>query len=149
MCGITGFVNRDPQRPADRALLGRMTEVIAHRGPDGNGLFTAGAAGLGHCRLSIVDLSENGAQPMTNEDGTVHVTFNGEIYNFADLRKELIDKGHAFRSRCDTEVLVHGYEEWGADLPARLRGDFAFAVWDENRRRLMRVRDPLGVKPLY
>ena len=149
MCGITGFIHRDASRPADRDLLGRMTDVIAHRGPDGSGLFTEGPVGLGHRRLSILDLSELGAQPMANEDGTVHVTFNGEIYNFEELRSELIAAGHQFRSKCDTEVLVHGYEQWGVDLPKRLRGMFGFAIWDANRRRLMLARDPLGIKPIY
>ena len=148
MCGIAGFVNRDG-RPADRDLLGRMTEVIAHRGPDGSGLFTDGAVALGHRRLSIIDLSAAGAQPMANEDGTVHVTFNGEIYNYLPLRDELIAKGHVFRSRCDTEVLVHGYEEWGDALPERLAGMFAFAIWDARKRRLFLARDRLGKKPVY
>ena len=149
MCGISGFVNRDKDRPADEALLQRMTDVIAHRGPDGSGHFCAGPAALGHRRLSIIDLSQNGAQPMHNEDGTVSVTFNGEIYNYLGLRDELIAKGHVFRSRCDTEVLVHGYEEWGDALPERLAGMFAFAIWDARRQRLFIARDRLGKKPLY
>ncbi|TMA25814.1 MAG: asparagine synthase (glutamine-hydrolyzing) [Deltaproteobacteria bacterium] len=149
MCGISGFLNRDLARPADQALLKRMTDVMAHRGPDGSGLFVEGPAALGHRRLSIIDLSANGAQPMANEDGTVHVTFNGEIYNHLVLREELIAKGHLFRSRCDTEVLVHGYEEWGDALPERLSGMFAFAIWDSKRRRLLFARDRLGKKPVY
>ena len=149
MCGISGFLNRDKDRPADEALLRRMTEVIAHRGPDGSGHFRSGPAALGHRRLAIIDLSQNGAQPMHNEDGTVTVTFNGEIYNHLGLREELIAKGHVFRSRCDTEVLVHGYEEWGEALPERLAGMFAFAVWDARRQRLLLARDRLGKKPLY
>jgi len=149
MCGITGFIQRDQTRPADRELLGRMTDVIAHRGPDGSGLFTDGPVGLGHRRLSIVDLSALGAQPMANEDGTVHVTFNGEIYNFEELRADLVAAGHQFRSHCDTEVLVHGYEQWGLDLMKKLRGMFGFAIWDAPRRRLLLARDPLGIKPIY
>jgi asparagine synthase (glutamine-hydrolysing) len=149
MCGICGFVERQPGRPPDRELLGRMNDVLSHRGPDGSGTFVDRAAALGHRRLSIVDLSDNGAQPMPNEDGTLHVTFNGEIYNFEELRKELLARGHTFRSRCDTEVLVHGYEQWGLELPKRLRGMFAFAIWDTKRRRLLLARDPLGIKPLY
>ena len=149
MCGISGFLNRDRERPADEALLRRMTEVIAHRGPDGSGHFCKGPVALGHRRLSIIDLSENGAQPMHNEDGTVTVTFNGEIYNYLTLRDELIAKGHTFRSRCDTEVLVHGYEEWGEALPERLAGMFAFAIWDARRERLFLARDRLGKKPVY
>src|SRR5438067_8652812 len=149
MCGISGFVNRDKDRLADEALLRRMTSVIAHRGPDGSGHFVEGPAALGHRRLSIIDLSQNGAQPMHNEDGTLTVTFNGEIYNHLGLREELIARGHAFRSRCDTEVLVHGYEEWGEALPERLAGMFAFAIWDARRQRLFLARDRLGKKPLY
>ena len=149
MCGISGFLNRDKDRPADEALLRRMTGVIAHRGPDGSGHFVNGPAALGHRRLSIIDLSENGAQPMHNEDGTVTVTFNGEIYNYLGLRDELIARGHVFRSHCDTEVLVHGYEEWGDALPERLAGMFAFAIWDSRRQRLLVARDRLGKKPFY
>ena len=149
MCGISGFLNRDAQRPADRELLGRMTDVIAHRGPDGSGLHVDGPLALGHRRLSIIDLSSAGAQPMTNEDGTIWIVFNGEIYNFLDLRAELVARGHLFRSHCDTEVLVHGYEEWGDELPERLCGMFAFAIWDAKRHRLFLARDRLGKKPLY
>ncbi len=149
MCGISGFINRDPARPADRELLQRMTDVIAHRGPDGSGLYTVGPVGLGHRRLSIVDLSEHGAQPMHNKDRTITVSFNGEIYNFLELRKELEAKGHTFTSHCDTEVLVYGYQEWGDALPTRLRGMFAFAIWDSRKRRLFLARDRVGIKPLY
>src|SRR5437016_9079998 len=149
MCGISGFVNRDKDRLADETLLRRMTEVIAHRGPDGSGHFRSGPAALGHRRLSIIDLSQNGAQPMHNEDGTLTVTFNGEIYNYLGLREELIARGHVFRSRCDTEVLVHGYEEWGDALPERLGGMFAFAIWDARKKRLFLARDRLGKKPIY
>src|SRR4051812_47329776 len=149
MCGISGFLNRDRERPADEALLRRMTDAIAHRGPDGSGSYFDGPLAVGHRRLSIIDLSSNGAQPMHNEDGTVTVTFNGEIYNYLTLRDELIARGHAFRSRCDTEVLVHGYEEWGDALPERLAGMFAFAIWDARKQRLFLARDRLGKKPLY
>src|SRR5205814_1043121 len=141
MCGISGFVNRDRERPADEALLRQMTDAIAHRGPDGTGHFVEGPAALGHRRLAIIDLSQAGAQPMQNEDGTVTVTFNGEIYNYLGLREELIARGHVFRSRCDTEVLVHGYEEWGDALPERLGGMFAFAIWDARRQRLLLARE--------
>jgi asparagine synthase (glutamine-hydrolysing) len=149
MCGIAGFLNRDHGEAADEPLLQRMTDVIAHRGPDGAGYFVEGPLAFGHRRLSIIDLSQNGAQPMQNEDGKVTVTFNGEIYNHLSLRDELIARGHVFRSRCDTEVLVHGYEEWGASLPERLVGMFAFAIWDSRNRRLFLARDRLGKKPLY
>ena len=149
MCGISGFLNRDPAQPADRDLVARMTSVIAHRGPDGSGLHVDGPVALGHRRLAIIDLSSAGAQPMTNEDGTVWITFNGEIYNYLELRSELLARGHVFRSRCDTEVLVHGYEEWGDALPERIAGMFAFAIWDARKKRLFLARDRLGKKPIY
>src|SRR4029077_20517854 len=149
MCGISGFVNRDKDRPADEALLRGMPGVTPHRGPDGSGLFVSGPVAFGHRRLSIIDLSEDGAQPMHNEDGAVTVTFNGEIYNYLGLRDELLAKGHVFRSRCDTEVLVHGYEEWGEALPERLAGMFALAIWDSRQKRLFLARDRLGKKPVY
>src|SRR5438309_9983761 len=149
MCGISGFLNRDSAQPADRDLVARMTSVIAHRGPDGSGLHVQGPVALGHRRLAIIDLSSAGAQPMTNEDGTVWITFNGEIYNYLELRSELVARGHVFRSRCDTEVLVHGYEEWGDALPERIAGMFAFAIWDARRKRLFLARDRLGKKPVY
>ncbi|MFL5369514.1 MAG: asparagine synthase (glutamine-hydrolyzing), partial [Myxococcales bacterium] len=142
-------LNRDPLRPADGELLARMTDVIAHRGPDGSGVHLDGPVALGHRRLAIIDLSSAGAQPMTNEDGTIWIVFNGEIYNFLDLHRELEAKGHVFKSRCDTEVLVHGYEEWGEELPERLCGMFAFAIWDSRKRRLFLARDRMGKKPVY
>jgi asparagine synthase (glutamine-hydrolysing) len=146
MCGIAGFVGR-----GDAADLAAMTRALAHRGPDGEGLHADAEARvfLGHRRLAIVDLS-GGAQPMWNETGDVAVTFNGEIYNHAELRRELAARGHRFRTdHSDTEVLVHGYEEWGEELPGRLDGMFAFAVWDRQRRRLFLARDRFGEKPLY
>ncbi|HEY2027962.1 MAG TPA: asparagine synthase (glutamine-hydrolyzing) [Myxococcales bacterium] len=150
MCGISGFVNRDKERPADQALLRRMTDVIAHRGPDGDGHFVAGPVALGHRRLSIIDLSANGAQPMHGcDDAKVTITFNGEIYNYLELREELLAKGHRFHSRCDTEVIVHGYEEWGDELPKKLAGMFAFAIWDARKETLFLARDRLGKKPVY
>ena len=148
MCGIAGMFWFDPARPADPRTLASMTDVLAHRGPDGRGLHVEGSVGLGHRRLSIIDL-ETGAQPLANEDGSVVTVFNGEIYNFQDLRLELQGRGHTFRTRSDTEVLVHGYEEWGERLPERLRGMFAFAIWDRRRERLLLVRDRLGIKPLH
>src|SRR4029077_11481093 len=143
MCGICGFTGRDD------ALLEAMKSAIRHRGPDAEGSWTADGISLGHRRLSIVDLSESGRQPMGNEDGSVWITFNGEIYNQLDLRKELEAKGHVFRSHADTEVIVHGYEQWGDDCVGRLTGMFAFALWDTRRRRLLLARDRLGIKPLY
>lgn len=150
MCGIAGFFHAPGAAPVDRQVLGRMTDVIAHRGPDGRGEYADASAGvgLGHRRLSIIDVAA-GAQPLSNEDGTVWVTFNGEIYNFKDLRQELEGRGHTFRTHSDTEVIVHGYEEWGPRTVEHFRGMFAFAVWDGRNRRLVLGRDRLGVKPLY
>ncbi|MEM7482255.1 MAG: asparagine synthase (glutamine-hydrolyzing) [Acidobacteriota bacterium] len=149
MCGIAGILRFEPGRGIAPELLDRMTDVLAHRGPDGRGVFLDGTIGLGHRRLSIIDLSPDGTQPLANEDRSVWVTFNGEIYNFRDLRVELIGKGHTFRSHTDTEVLVHLYEEMGSAMVDRLRGMFAFAVWDARKRRLIMARDRFGQKPLY
>jgi asparagine synthase (glutamine-hydrolysing) len=146
MCGIAGFIGS-----GNRADLAAMTAALAHRGPDGAGFHVDEAAQifLGHRRLAILDLA-GGGQPMWNEDGTVAIVFNGEIYNHAELRRDLQAKGHVFASdHSDTEVLVHGYEEWGAALPLRLNGMFAFAVWDARSRRLFLARDRFGEKPLY
>lgn len=148
MCGIAGVRYFD-STAAQPELLKRMTDVIAHRGPDGEGIYTSGAVGLGHRRLAILDLTPTGKQPMSNEDGTIWVTFNGEIYNFREVRQELIDRGHKFRSQTDTEVIVHAYEEWDTDCLKRFNGMFAFGLWDERKRRLWLVRDRLGVKPLF
>jgi asparagine synthase (glutamine-hydrolysing) len=149
MCGIAGKLYLDGQRPAERDLIGRMLEVIVHRGPDGQGQYVSGPVGLGHRRLSIIDLSDYGTQPMCNEDATVWITFNGEIYNYLELRKRLIQRGHVFRSATDTEVIIHLYEEYGADCLQQLRGMFAFAIWDQRRQRLFLARDRVGIKPLY
>ena len=148
MCGIAGRFNHDPSRPVDPRVLARMTGAIAHRGPDADGFYHGAGVGLGHRRLSIIDLA-TGDQPLANEDGQVQVVFNGEIYNFADVRAELIGRGHRFRTSSDTEIIVHGYEEWGDACVERFRGMFAFALWDARRRRLLLARDRLGVKPLY
>ncbi len=145
MCGICGYLGFD-----EPDLLQKMTEALAHRGPDDAGTYVAPGVGLGHRRLSIIDLSPAGRQPMANEDRTVWVSFNGEIYNFGDLRPDLEAAGHRFQSRTDTEVLVHGYEEWGAEgLLDRLRGMFGLALWDGRDRTLLLARDPLGKKPLF
>jgi asparagine synthase (glutamine-hydrolysing) len=125
-----------------------MTELIAHRGPDDHGYHLRSRVGLGHRRLSIIDVA-GGRQPLANEDETVWITFNGEIYNHVDLRRELVGRGHQFRTHSDTEAIVHAYEEWGAECATRLRGMFAFALWDERAQRLLLVRDRLGIKPLY
>jgi asparagine synthase (glutamine-hydrolysing) len=148
MCGIVGILNLDSPFH-DRALLESMTSRLAHRGPDGQHVFLSGPVGLGHSRLAILDLSEAGRQPMSNEDNTIWVTCNGEIYNWLPLRSELEAKGHVFRSRSDNEVIIHAYEEWGVDCVDRLRGMFAFGLWDALQQRLWLVRDRLGIKPLF
>ncbi|WP_089717678.1 asparagine synthase (glutamine-hydrolyzing) [Candidatus Entotheonella palauensis] len=143
MCGIAGFSWQD------EALAGKMSQTLAHRGPDQYGVYTDAWVSLGHRRLSIIDLREHGRQPMSNEDGTVWVTYNGEIYNFPELRQTLEAKGHVFRSRTDTEVIVHAYEEYGPACVEKFNGMFAFAIWDQNQRELFLARDRLGIKPLY
>src|SRR5262249_47073990 len=148
MCGIAGVLFADHSRPLDRAVAQALGQSIAHRGPDAEGFWTEPGVGLVHRRLSIIDLT-GGDQPLANEDGSIWVVFNGEIYNFKDLRARLIARGHAFRTQSDTEVLVHLYEEEGASLVDRLRGMFAFALWDRKERRLVLGRDRLGIKPLY
>jgi asparagine synthase (glutamine-hydrolysing) len=148
MCGITGRLNYDPNDRVDARVLTAMTDAVRHRGPDASGYFVDGAIGLGHRRLSIIDLS-TGDQPLGNEDGRIQVVFNGEIYNFAELRETLQSRGHRFRTGSDTEVIVHAYEEWGDRSVDRFRGMFAFALWDGTSRRLLLARDRLGVKPLY
>ncbi len=149
MCGIAGIYRFEADRPVERPLLDRMTDVLAHRGPDGRSTHVDGAFGLGHRRLAIIDLSPRAAQPLANEDGTVWAALNGEIYNFRELRHELAGKGHHFRTQGDTEVLVHLYEEIGERLVERLRGMFAIALWDARRRRLLLARDRFGQKPMY
>ena len=148
MCGIAGIVATDRLPADERERVQRMRDVLTHRGPDDSGLFQDAHAVLGHRRLSIVDLAA-GHQPLSNEDGTVWIVFNGEIYNHADLRPELEAAGHRYRTRSDTETIVHAYEQWGDACVERLRGMFAFAIWDAPRRRLLLARDRLGVKPLY
>lgn len=145
MCGIVGFTG-DLEQKQD--VLHAMTDAIAHRGPDGEGYFCAPGIALGHRRLSIIDL-QGGAQPMYNEDERLALVFNGEIYNFQALREELLQKGHTFRCHADSEVLLHGYEEWGEALPDKLRGMFAFAIWDRETGTLFAARDPFGIKPFY
>lgn len=148
MCGIAGIASWGA--PVDQDVVRAMGDALRHRGPDDAGLYRApdGRAGLAHRRLSIMDLSPAGRQPMANEAGTIWLTFNGEIYNFPDLRRDLEGRGHRFRSRTDSEVILHAYEEWGETCVDRLRGMFAFALWDEGARRLILARDRLGIKPL-
>ncbi len=148
MCGIAGIIDMVGVRPIDSGLLHRMTDRLAHRGPDGSGFYSTDGVALGHRRLAIIDVS-GGQQPLFNEDGTVSITFNGEIYNYQELMVELERKGHCFKTRSDTEVIVHAWEEWGEAAVNRLRGMFAFAIWDENRKTLFLARDRFGKKPLY
>src|SRR6476646_9674028 len=149
MCGINGIaLSRRSRSEVDRDVLERMRDVIKHRGPDDCGAFIDGRIGLGHRRLSIVDVAA-GHQPMTNEDGSLQITYNGEIYNHADFRAELEAKGHIYQTHCDTETILHLYEEHGARCVEYLRGMFAFAIWDRRKRELFIARDRLGVKPLY
>lgn len=149
MCGIAGILHFDLGARADEALLRRMTDLVAHRGPDDAGLHVAGPVALGHRRLSIIDLSAAGHQPMTNEDGSVWITYNGECYNHQDFIGELKAHGYRFRSTSDTETLLHLYEAYGPTFLTRIDGMFALAVWDGRRRRLLLARDRLGIKPLF
>ncbi|MBF0394380.1 MAG: amidotransferase 1, exosortase A system-associated [Alphaproteobacteria bacterium] len=148
MCGIAGLFDSRGPRPVDQPLLDRMNRVQAHRGPDGEGCWAAPGIGLAHRRLSIIDLA-GGRQPMASEDGRLVVTFNGEIYNFPELMRELQAAGHVFRTRSDTEVILHAWREWGEDSLRRFRGMFAFALWDEARQTLALARDRFGKKPLH
>src|SRR5688500_16377042 len=148
MCGIAGIVANDGLHEDDSVRAVRMRDVLTHRGPDGAGLHTDAHAALAHRRLSIVDLA-GGHQPRANEDGSIWVTYNGEIYNHADTRADLEAAGHRYRTRSDTETIVHAYEQWGDDCVSRFRGMFAFGIWDAPKRRFLLVRDRLGVKPLY
>jgi asparagine synthase (glutamine-hydrolysing) len=148
MCGIAGQFNRDPARGVDGALIRRMCDTIVHRGPDDEGQFVRGSVGLGVRRLRIIDL-EQGHQPMTTQDGRVTIAFNGEIYNYRELRHGLESRGHRFATASDTECILHAYVENGVDCLAGLNGIFAIAIWDETRQRLFLARDRIGVKPLY
>ena len=147
MCGIAGILRLDG-RPVSAPVLGRMAGAMVHRGPDAEGVWSEGAVGLVHRRLSIIDVA-GGQQPMANEDGAIRVSFNGEIYNFQELRQTLVSRGHVFKTNCDTEVLVHLYEDRGPDMLSELNGMFSFALYDASCRRLMLARDRLGQKPLY
>ena len=148
MCGIAGVFNLNGE-PADPAVLTNMAEAIRHRGPDGQRLYVDGTLGLAHRHLRIIDLSDAAMQPMANEDGSLQLIFNGEVYNYVELRPQLEARGHRFQSNSDTEVILHAYEEWGTDCLSRFNGMFAFALWDRARRQLFLARDRLGVKPLY
>ena len=148
MCGICGFVTTDESLALPEDVLRQMCEVMRHRGPDDSGVYLTPLAGLGHRRLSIIDLS-GGHQPMANEDKSIWIAYNGEVYNHADIRPGLEAKGHHYATRSDTETLIHLYEEDGPELVQKLRGMFAFAIWDARRRRLLLARDRVGIKPLY
>ncbi len=149
MCGINGiaFSSRSG-RMVSRSQLEAMRDVVRHRGPDDEGLLIDRNVGLGHRRLSIVDVAA-GHQPMTNEDASLHIVYNGEIYNHADFREWLEARGHVYKTHCDTETILHLYEEHGVDCVQHLRGMFAFAIWDQRKQELFIARDRLGVKPLY
>lgn len=148
MCGVAGVFYRDGSRP-DEGVLAAMARAVAHRGPDGEGVRAFGGCGLAHRRLSIIDLSDAAKQPMASADGRAHVAFNGEVYNFIELRTELVQRGHSFRSSSDTEVILAGYLEWGEAVIHRLDGMFALALWDETQKQLLLARDRTGKKPLY
>jgi len=149
MCGITGIFEYKDSHPVSEQLLKKMTDSLAHRGPDAEGIYTSGSIGLGHRRLSILDLSEQGNQPMKILDGRMVITYNGEIYNFKEIREELEKKGHNFRSNCDGEVIVHAYEEYGVNCLHMFNGMFAICLYDINKRQLFLARDRIGIKPLY
>ena len=146
MCGIAGFINYSETQ--DQTLLHEALNCIVHRGPDDEGMFRTDAFQMGMRRLSIIDIA-HGKQPITNEDETVTVVFNGEIYNYLELKAELENLGHTFKTQSDTEVLVHGYEAWGKELPKHLRGMFAFSIYDSKTNVLFIARDQFGIKPLY
>ncbi len=148
MCGFCGVLNFNGQAPVDREGLAAMTATLRHRGPDDLGSFLSGPVGLGHRRLSIIDL-ETGHQPLSNEDGSIWIVYNGELYNYREIRANLEKAGHRFATQSDTEVIVHAYEEYGAKCLKAMNGMFAFAIWDGRQRRLMLARDRLGIKPLY
>ena len=148
MCGIVGTLHFSSPTKPDESLLRFMMAKIAHRGPDGQGVFLEEGIALGHVRLSIIDLS-GGAQPIHNEDQSVWVVFNGEIFNFVELRDELVKKGHQFYTRTDTEVIVHLYEEYGEGFVNYLNGQFSIALWDKNLRKLLLIRDRPGILPLF
>ena len=148
MCGICGKLYFDPEKRVAKELVRKMCDAILHRGPDGRGEYNSGPVGLGHTRLAIIDLC-TGQQPICNEDETVWIVFNGEIYNYRGLREDLIKRGHKFKSTSDTEVIIHLYEEYGVESLSRLQGMFAFAIWDGKDRTLFVARDRIGIKPLY
>src|SRR5881396_995181 len=146
MCGIAGILNVDGE-PASPAVLRRMTDAIAHRGPDGEGFYADGCVAIGHRRLAIIDLSPAGHQPMVSRDQQVVLSYNGEVYNFQELRAELERLGHQFRSKTDSEVVLNAWHQWGPACVTRFNGMFAFAVWDKREQALFLARDRYGIKP--
>ena len=148
MCGICGVVFVDPERRPDPGLLARMTRVLQSRGPDAESFVLEGGVGLGHRRLSVID-PDGGTQPMTDPSGRVTIVYNGEVYNHAECRPGLIERGHRFATQCDTETILHLYQEYGRDCVDHLRGMFALAIWDDAKKELLIARDRFGVKPLY
>ena len=145
MCGIVGFTNNIDNTDE---VLGKMMDRIRHRGPDAEGRYIDDDIALGHRRLSIIDISSSGDQPIFNEDGSLVIVFNGEIYNYKEIREKLVEAGHRFKTNTDTEVLIHGYEEYGEKLLNMLRGMFSFVIWDKNKKELFGARDFFGIKPM-
>ena len=148
MCGIAGFINLN-NSPASPVYLKRMTDSIAHRGPDGEGHFVDGAVGIGHRRLAIIDLSPAASQPMTESENRYVISYNGEVYNYKTLRSELMALGHHFNSQSDTEVVLRSFIQWGAKSVSKLNGMFAFVIWDRVENKMFIARDRYGIKPLY
>lgn len=146
MCGIVGFTNNIND---SNKVIGEMMDKIRHRGPDAAGSYVDEDIALGHRRLSIIDVSSSGDQPIFNEDGSMVIVFNGEIYNYREIREKLVSAGHVFKTETDTEVLIHGYEEYGEKLLNMLRGMFSFVIWDKNKKELFGARDFFGIKPMY
>ena len=148
MCGICGIIHPHHDQPISAELLSAMCKTIHHRGPDDEGVYIHKNVGLGARRLSIIDVA-GGHQPLCNEDGTLWIAYNGEVYNFQELRQELQSRGHVFKTRTDTETVLHSYEEWGEDFVQKLRGMFVAAIWDSREQKLILIRDRMGIKPLY
>jgi asparagine synthase (glutamine-hydrolysing) len=149
MCGITGILTLNPNASVSRECIQKMTDAVRHRGPDDEGIYLNGCVALGHRRLAIIDLSPDGHQPMTGPDNSTWLVYNGEIYNYLDIKRELQARGHQFKSHSDTEVILHAYQEYGPACLSHFNGMFAFALWDERQRQLFLARDRFGIKPLY
>ena len=148
MCGFVGYVNAENDKETNQKIIKAMADRIIHRGPDQDDYYVDSEVSLGFRRLSIIDL-DGGSQPITNEGGSRVIVFNGEIYNYQEIREELIEKGHIFKTKTDTEVILHGFEEYGKDILTRLRGMFAFVIWDKNTKKLFGARDIFGIKPFF